>query len=231
MGANETNNRIKDQLKETQHKIHLHQIENEALIKQIDLADAKTREKEDDLRLQAQEYDSKLKLQLERLMVRRAKNEERETFELKRKHRLDLDELQAKHDETAEEVDYYKQKCDKLEVEQASLRSGKGENKRLKELENEVEMLKLELEEARKVGGGGSGADKAGARAELRSFRKDLSPEEQIQMQRELAQLDKILGGYQEENAKSVKVQRELEQKLKQLTAQSDADKRDLKEM
>ena len=50
-------------------------------------------------------------------------------------------------------------------------------------------------------------------------------------MQRELAQLDKILGGYQEENAKSVKVQRELEQKLKQLTAQSDADKRDLKEM
>lgn len=33
------------------HKVHLYQIENESLIKQIDLADAKTREKEDDLRI------------------------------------------------------------------------------------------------------------------------------------------------------------------------------------
>lgn len=44
-------------------------------------------------------------------------------------------------------------------------------------------------------------------------------------------QLDKILQGYQEENAKSVRVQRDLEQKLKQLTAQSQDDQRQLKEM
>lgn len=180
MNEKETNSRLKDQLKESMHKIHLHQIEAESLIKQIDLADAKTREKEDDLRLQAQEYDSKLKLQLERLMVRRAKNEERETFELKRKHRIELDELQAKLDETAEEVDYYKTKCDKLEIENSSLRSGKNDNKRQKELENEVEMLRLELEEVKKTGGVGGGMDKASANAELRSFRKDLSGDEQI---------------------------------------------------
>ena len=139
-------------------------------------------------------------------MVRRAKNEERETFELKRKHRIELDELQAKIDETAEEVDYYKTKVDKLEIENSSLRSGKNDNKRQKELENEVEMLRLELEEARKTGGAGNIADKAAANAELRSFRKDLSGDEQIQLQRELVQLDKILQGYQEENMKSVKV-------------------------
>lgn len=63
-------------------------------------------------------------------MVRRAKNEERETFELKRKHRIEFDEQQAKLDETAEEVDYYKSKCDKLEIENGSLRSGKNDNKR-----------------------------------------------------------------------------------------------------
>lgn len=51
MNDKETNSRLKDQLKENMHKIHLHQIESESLIKQIDLADAKTREKEDDLRL------------------------------------------------------------------------------------------------------------------------------------------------------------------------------------
>ena len=41
-------------------------------------------------------------------MVRREKNEERETFELKRKHQITLDELQHKLDEMAEEADYYK---------------------------------------------------------------------------------------------------------------------------
>ena len=51
MNAEETNNRLKDQLKESMHKINLHQIENEALIKQIDIADAKTREKDDELRI------------------------------------------------------------------------------------------------------------------------------------------------------------------------------------
>ena len=50
-GEQETNKRLKDQLKEQMHKVHLYQIENESLIKQIDLADAKTREKEDDLRV------------------------------------------------------------------------------------------------------------------------------------------------------------------------------------
>ena len=53
LNAEATNSRLKEQLKEAMHKVNLHQIENEALIKQIDLADAKTREKEDDLRLQA----------------------------------------------------------------------------------------------------------------------------------------------------------------------------------
>lgn len=57
---NETNNRLKEQLKDTMHKMNLYKIETENLIKQIDLADAKTREKEDDLRLMEAEYDRKL---------------------------------------------------------------------------------------------------------------------------------------------------------------------------
>ena len=58
----ETNNRMKEQLKDTMHKINLYKIETENLIKQIDLADAKTREKEDDLRLMEAEYDKRLKM-------------------------------------------------------------------------------------------------------------------------------------------------------------------------
>ena len=44
------------------HKMNLYKIETENLIKQIDLADAKTREKEDDLRLMEAEYDKRLKM-------------------------------------------------------------------------------------------------------------------------------------------------------------------------
>jgi chromosome segregation ATPase len=58
----ETNNRLKEQLKDYMHKINLYKIETEDLIKQIDMADAKTREKEDELRLCEAEYDRKLKL-------------------------------------------------------------------------------------------------------------------------------------------------------------------------
>jgi len=129
-------------LQEYRHKINLYSIETEELIKQIDLADAKTREKEDELRLMEAEYDRKMKLQEERILFRRAKNEEREINELKRTHALDLDELKGKMTEREEEIHYYKSKVDKIEVENRQLRLGKGDNKKMKELENEVEFLK-----------------------------------------------------------------------------------------
>ena len=44
------------------HDINKYKIETEALIEQIDMADAKTREAEDKLALQAAEYDKKLQL-------------------------------------------------------------------------------------------------------------------------------------------------------------------------
>ena len=142
LNANETNSRLKEQLQDKAHKINLYSIETEELIKQIDLADAKTREKEDELRLMEAEYDRKMKLQEERILFRRAKNEEREINELKRTHALDLDEVKAKLTESEEQIHYYKSKVDKIEVENRQLRLGKGDNKRMKELENEVEFLK-----------------------------------------------------------------------------------------
>ena len=52
-----------------------------------------------------------------------------------------------------EELDYYKSKIDKLEVENKQLRQGKGDNKKMKELENEVEFLKAQLQDDQKYGG------------------------------------------------------------------------------
>lgn len=70
--------------------------------------------------------------------MRKSKNDEREQRELERKHYLEIEELKIKMDERLEELDYYKTKTDKLEAENNSIRIGKGDNKRVRELENEV---------------------------------------------------------------------------------------------
>jgi hypothetical protein len=56
-------------------------------------------------------------------------------------------------DEKDEEIDYQSSKIEKLETENHQLRTGRGDNKRQKELENEVEFLKVQLEEAKSGGG------------------------------------------------------------------------------
>jgi hypothetical protein len=89
LNANETSKRLQEQLKDAIHKINLYKIETEELIKQIDLADAKTRNKEDDLKLLQAEYERKMKLQEERILFRVSKQEERETVELKRQHLIE----------------------------------------------------------------------------------------------------------------------------------------------
>jgi len=180
LNSDETNIRLKDQLKEYSHKMNLYKIETEELIKQIDLADSKTREKEDELRLMEAEYDRKMKLQEERILFRRNKTENREMYELKRTHMVEVDELKAKVDEKDEEVDYLKTKIEKIEVENNQIRLGKGDNKKVRELENEVEFLKVQLEEAQKSGGQGMVQTSAAQSADLRNIKKQLTPNEQM---------------------------------------------------
>jgi len=122
MNGEETNNRLKEQLKECVHKINVYRIETEELIKQVDLADAKTRQKEVELQLANAEFDKKLQLQLERIAMRRSKNEERALYELKRKNEMEIDEMKSRLDEQAEEVDYYKTKVEKLEADNFQLK-------------------------------------------------------------------------------------------------------------
>jgi hypothetical protein len=98
LNANETSKRLQEQLKDSVHKINLYKIETEELIKQIDLADAKTREKEDEVKLVHAEYERKMKLQEDRILFKRSKNDEREVFDLKREHTIEKEELLQKQD-------------------------------------------------------------------------------------------------------------------------------------
>lgn len=58
---------------------------------------------------------------------------------------LEKEELQNKVTELQEEVAYFNEKVAKLETDNRGLRLGKDSNKRLKELEEEVELLKYQL--------------------------------------------------------------------------------------
>ena len=97
-----------------------------------------------------------------------------------------------------EEIDYSTNKIDKLETENTSLRMGKGDNKRMKELQNEVDFLKMQLEEAQKSGGGQQLATQSMSTSNnaSRTMKKDLNQDEQRQLQLEVQQLDQIVKGY-----------------------------------
>lgn len=75
-----------------------------------------------------------MQLQIERIMLRRNKDQERGAFELKREHQIELEKLKNEVLEQKEENDYLTQKVDKLDTENTSLKMGKGDNKKLKEL-------------------------------------------------------------------------------------------------
>lgn len=59
---------------------------------------------------------------------------------------IERDELVKKIEDLKEEVDYYTTKVTKLEVDNKALRLGNNHYKRIKELEDEVEALKLEAQ-------------------------------------------------------------------------------------
>jgi hypothetical protein len=76
-------------------------------------------------------------------------------------------------------------------------------------LENEVELLKMQLKQS----GGEQSVDNKNI--DLRDFKKQLSPDEQVQLQRELQQLDIIIKGYMDENAKAMRKVRDVEHRIK----------------
>jgi hypothetical protein len=63
---------------------------------------------------------------------------------MRREHHLKLEEARQRTEELESDLDYYKTKTEKLEAENGKLRLSKGDNKRIRELENEVEVLKEE---------------------------------------------------------------------------------------
>ena len=61
------------------------------------MADAKTREREDQLCLKEAEFERKLKAIEERILYKRGKNEEREILDNKREHAIQLEEIMRKY--------------------------------------------------------------------------------------------------------------------------------------
>ena len=147
LGAQETSNRMKEKIETLQHNNNLYKVETERLIKEIDMADAKTREKESDLMLAQAEYDRKLKAVEERILYSRGKQEDRKVLDLKHDHAIALEEQRRANDEKAEEISYLNEKVLKLQEENKNLILKKDTKAEQRELEQKVAHLTAQLEQ------------------------------------------------------------------------------------
>lgn len=148
LNAIESQKRQQEQLTDAIHKNNLYKIEVEGLLKQIDIADAKVREKDDDLRLARDEYDRKVKAVEERILETINKREDRDIYEQRRDYQINLERLEEEVKVLKEDEHYYKKKVDELEAKNKSLMLERDNNKRIKELEKQVDDLKGQLYEA-----------------------------------------------------------------------------------
>lgn len=85
------------------------------------MADAKTREKENDLVLGQAEFDRKLKLVEERMLYRRGKTEDRTMLDLKQEHALTIETLKQSNDDKQETIDYQNEKINKMDARLTAL--------------------------------------------------------------------------------------------------------------
>jgi len=151
LNAIESQKRQQEQLTDAIHKNNLYKIETEELLKQIDLADAKVREKDDDLRLARAEYDRKVKSVEERILSSINKREDRDIYELRRDFQIQLEKLTDEIKVLKEDEAYHTKKIEKLEAENKSLKLERDNNRQVKALESQVDDLKGQLYEAQQA--------------------------------------------------------------------------------
>lgn len=106
------------------------------------MADAKTREKEDELVLAKAEYERKLKLVEERILYRRDVDQDRKVLDLKHEHQVEISNAKVKQSELQEQIDYLNEKVNKLLTENKSIRVTADTKGELKRLQDENAMLK-----------------------------------------------------------------------------------------
>ena len=102
---------------------------------------------------------------------------------------IEKEDLQQKVQQQQEEIDYFIQKVAKIEAENKSLRLDKDQNKKIKELEEQIDVLKSQVQTT-KFSFQKSDAPLA------KGVQKELSKDEQLKLQREVQQLELMLKGY-----------------------------------
>jgi hypothetical protein len=176
LGSGESIKSIKDQLIDYKHKNDLYKIER--LIKEIDMADAKTREKDNDLVLAQAEHDRKLKLVEERILYRRGKNEDRSMLDLKQEHALALETIKQSNEDKQEEIDYLNEKVNKLIVQVEQLTLKKDQKGEVKKLEAQVAMYIAKIEDFENV---------TKVKTDFTSCKGNLSAGQQVELQKDVA--------------------------------------------
>ena len=146
-GATKTIERLTEQVVKEKHANNLYRVQVESLIKEVDLADARAREKEDALVVRNAEIERELAQQDDRLKFWKSKNEERTLTDLKHAHSLALAEQKALVTEKQEDIDYLNEKVNKLMVENEQLVMKRDSKAETKKLTDEIQNLKKQVAE------------------------------------------------------------------------------------
>ena len=150
------------------------------------MADAKTRQAQEDLMVARAEADRELQNVQHRILYSRGKQEERSLVDLKREHSLAIEQIKQTAAEQLEEIDYLKEKVIKLETKNKELYMMKDSKDEMKTLENKVELLQAQVDkyenQNRDVRSAGDG-----------SIRANLSAQEQVTLQKQLNQYARMI--------------------------------------
>ena len=131
------------------------------------MADAKTRQAQEDLIIAKAEADREVSNVQQRLLYNRGKQEERSLVELKREHSLAIEQLKQTLYEKQEEIDYLQTKVMKLEEKNKELIMMKDSKDELKKMEAQISILQAQVDKHESQSRGVKGADKGDIKANL----------------------------------------------------------------
>jgi hypothetical protein len=116
-------------------------MEMEETLKQVDVADTKATDRDEEIKLIKAEYEHKVKLAENRALYREQKGESRSVMDARRELQITKDDLESKLRDKEDDLEYYTKKCEKLDDENASLKIN---NKAKTEADNKIRELTQE---------------------------------------------------------------------------------------
>ena len=214
--AGETVKRLMTENKDSIHTINMLKIEQESYIKTKEELSSKIQDIDKEKKLIQDECEKRIKFAEERAEQKSQKYESRALQEVKYKQELEQAMQKKLIDDKEEELNYLKEKCNKLEAENISLNSSNKAkldvDSKIQELQSENYMLQLRIKDAVKK------EDKEGDPEAKKIGNKEDKKDKIIsKLKKEIETQEDLIKGFQKENDKRLEEIKEQKNKIKEM--------------